>query len=80
MLTKLYLFLIYSKINIILKLFLHLFLALIKYGIKWRIDVRSINNFTGIKSHVKNAIIKSGESFYNNRSPSPKKIGKGAIL
>ena len=76
MLTKLYLFLIYSKINIIFKLFLHLFLALIKYGIKWRIDVRSINNFPGIKSHVKNAIIKSGESICNIRSPFPKKNWK----
>ena len=54
----------------------NLALALIKYGIKWRIDVRSINNFTGIKSHVKNAIIKSGESICNIRSPSPKKNWK----
>jgi hypothetical protein len=51
----------------------NLALALIKYGIKCRIDVRSINNFSWIQSHIKSAIIKSGESLSKIQSPSPKK-------
>jgi hypothetical protein len=51
----------------------NLALALIKLGLKQRVDIRSLNNFTGIKSDVKNAILKSGESLFNIRSPSPNK-------
>jgi hypothetical protein len=39
-------------------------LALIKLGIKQRVDIRSLNNFTVIKSDVKNAILKSGEFLF----------------
>ena len=51
----------------------NLALALIKSGIKWRVDIRSINKFSGIQSHIKSAIIKSGESLSKIQSPSPKK-------
>ena len=51
----------------------NLALALIKLGIKQRVDIRSLNNFTGIKSDVKNAILKSGEFLFNIRSPFPNK-------
>ena len=51
----------------------NLALALIKSGIKWRVDIYSLRNFNGIKSSVKNAILKSGESLFNIRSPSPNK-------
>jgi hypothetical protein len=51
----------------------NLALALIKLGIKQRVDIRSLNNFTGIKSDAKNAILKSGEFLFNIRSPFPNK-------
>jgi hypothetical protein len=41
----------------------NLALGLIKLGIKQRVDIRSLNNFTGIKSDVKNAILKQ-ENFF----------------
>ena len=44
----------------------NLALALIKLEIKQRV-IRSLNNFTGVQSDVKNAIIKSGEFLFNIR-------------
>jgi hypothetical protein len=85
MLTKLYLIFKYKKLSIIIKTCIkylkrarrisleNLALALIKSGIKWRVDICSLSNFNGIKSSVKNAILKSGESLFNIRSPSPNK-------
>ena len=44
----------------------NLALALIKLVLKQRV-IRSLNNFTGVQSDVKNAIIKSGEFLFNIR-------------
>ncbi len=51
----------------------NLALGLIKSGIKWRVEICSLNNFSGIQFSIKNAILKSGESLCNIRSPSPNK-------
>ena len=51
----------------------NLALALIKSGIKRRVDICSLSNFSGIQFSVKNAILKSGEFLVNIRSPSPNK-------
>ena len=54
---------------LVIKTLENLALTLIKAGINWRVEIHSLKIF----SHIKNAILKSGESLFNIRSSSPEK-------